>query len=261
MIWNIDPIALNLGAIQIHWYGITFALGLLSAYTLGEYIFKKEGKDTKLLESFFIYLIIGITIGARLAHVLFYDFDYYKNNPLEILYVWHGGLASHGGIVGAILAMWFWCKRYKIDFLWMFARVAMATMLVAAFIRVGNFFNSEIVGLPTDSIFAVVFERVDNIPRHPVVLYEAIGYFLIFLISFYLYKKLDGKKFTQITPGFILTFGFLTRFILEYFKTPQSEFYKELPFSMGQILSIPFIIIGLFWFILGIYKSTKKSST
>jgi len=254
MVWNIDPIAITFKDIKIHWYGIFFATGLLLAYFLGEWIFKKEKKDPKLLEPFFIYLLIGITVGARLAHVLFYDFDYFLKHPIEIFYVWQGGLASHGGVVGAIVATYLFCKRYKINFLWMLSRSAFAALLVATFIRIGNFFNSEIVGLPTNSIFKVTFLKVDSIPRHPVVLYEAFSYFLIFLIVFYLYKKLDSKKFTDIAFGLILSLVFLVRFILEYFKTPQSEFANILPLSMGQMLSLPFIVIGVVFIIKGLKK-------
>ena len=245
MHWNINSIAFSLGPIQIHWYGIFFALGLLSAYYVGEYIFKREKKNIKLLEIYFLYLIIGITVGARLFHVVFYDFDYFLAHPLEILQVYKGGLASHGGVIGAIIATWLFCKKYKINFWWLFSRAALGGLALAPFIRVGNFFNSEIVGLPTKSVFGVVFERIDTIPRHPVVLYEALAYFLLFLFAFYLYKKLNLQKFTQIGAGVIITGVFIIRFFLEYFKTPQSEFANILPLSMGQILSLPFIFIGI----------------
>ena len=260
MIWSADPIAISLGSLQVHWYGILFASGLLGAYFLGEWIFAKEGKDTKLLEPYFVYLIIGITIGARGAHVLFYDFDYFVKHPAEIFMVWKGGLASHGGAIGAIVATYLWCKRYKIDFGWMLARVAMATMIVVGSIRVGNFFNSEIVGLPTTSALGVVFERVDSKLRHPVVLYEAASYFTIFLLLFWLYKRLDSKKFTNIATGLVLTLAFVARFVLEYFKTPQSEFANALPLSMGQILSLPFIAVGVVLLIAGLKKSYYSSN-
>jgi len=254
MVWSANPIAFSFGSMQVHWYGIFFATGLLGAYFLGEWMFKKEGKDIKLLEPYFVYLIIGITIGARLFHVFFYDFDYFIKHPIDILKVWQGGLASHGGALGAILATYLFCKRYKLDFSWMIARVAMATMIVVGFIRIGNFFNSEIVGLPTQSAFGVVFERVDNLARHPVVLYESASYFAIFVLLFWLYNRLDSQKFTNIATGLVLTLAFVARFILEYFKTPQSEFANALPMSMGQILSLPFIFVGLFLLARGLKK-------
>ncbi len=243
--WNIDPIAFSLGAIKVHWYGIFFALGLLGAFFLGEWIFKRENKDPKLLDSFFLYLIIGITLGARLAHVFFYDFDYYKDHPLEILFIWKGGLASHGGAIGAIIAVYLFCKKHNINFQWMLSRASLGALVLAPFIRIGNFFNSEIVGLPTNSNFGVVFDKIDPILRHPVQLYEAFGYILIFFIALFIYLKVDNKTFTKIGTGFILITVFTLRFFLEYFKTPQSEFANILPLSMGQILSIPFIILGV----------------
>lgn len=259
--WHIDPVAISLGSIKIHWYGIFFALGLLSAFFLGEWIFKREKKDPKLLEPFFLYLIIGITVGARLAHVIFYDIDYYLKHPLEIFYVWEGGLASHGGAIGAIIALYLFCKKYKIDFWWMLSRASLGAVLLAPFIRIGNFFNSEIVGLSTNSSFGVIFDRVDNLPRHPVQLYEALGYFIIFFITLWLYLKLDSKTFTKIGTGFVLFSVFILRFFLEYVKTPQSEFANLLPFSMGQILSIPFILVGAFLLFKAFIELAKNNYT
>jgi len=254
MVWNTDPIALHLGSIELHWYGITFATGLLLAYFIGEWIFKKEGVDTKLLDPLFLYIVIGITIGARLFHVVFYDPIYFMHHPLEILQVWKGGLASHGGAIGAILAIWLFSKKHKLDFWWLIARAIPSTFALATLIRVGNFFNSEIVGLPTKAAWGVVFERVDNLARHPVVLYEAFGYFLIFLLTIALYLKLDRDKFTKIVPGLSIALAFILRFVLEYFKTPQAEFANILPLSMGQILSLPFIAGGVFLLLRGLRK-------
>jgi len=256
IIWNIDPIALHFGSVQVHWYGILFATGLLIAYFLGEWTFKKEGVDTKLLDPLFFYIVIGIVIGARLFHVLFYDPIYFWNHPLEILEVWRGGLASHGGAIGAIVGLILFSKRYKVNFWWLFARAMPSTFALATFIRVGNFFNSEIVGLKTPMPWGIVFERVDNIPRHPVVLYEAFAYLLIFALLIVLYKKLSKEQFTNIAPGFSITVAFSIRFILEYFKTAQAEFANYLPLSMGQILSLPFIIFGLYLLFKGI-KSAR----
>ncbi len=257
--WNIDPIALHIGAIQMHWYGILFASGLLSAYFIGEWIFKKEGVDTKLLDPLFFYIVIGIVVGARLFHVIFYDPIYFSHHLLEILEVWKGGLASHGGAIGAILAVWLFCKKYNIDFWWLIARAMPSTFVLATFIRIGNFFNSEIVGLKTNLPWGVVFERVDKFPRHPVVLYESFAYFLIFIALLIMYKKLTKEQFTNIATGFGIFSAFTVRFFLEYVKTPQAEFANILPLSMGQLLSLPFIALGLFLLIRGI-KNARLSS-
>jgi len=259
MVWNINPIAFSIGSIEVHWYGILFASGLLLAYFLGEWIFKKEGIDTKLLDPLFVYIVIGITIGARLFHVIFYDPIYFLHHPLEILMVWRGGLASHGGAIGAIIAIWLFCKKHNLNFWWLFARAIPSTFILATFIRIGNFFNSEIIGLPTKAPWGVIFERVSSEPRHPVVLYEALGYFFIFLLTIFLYLKLDSKKYTKIVPGIAIFLAFTLRFFLEYVKTPQAEFANILPLSMGQILSIPFIIGGLYLSFKGL-KSVKLSS-
>ena len=257
--WNVDPIALHLGSVQMHWYGILFASGLLTAYFIGEWIFKKEGVDAKLLDPLFLYIVIGIVIGARLFHVIFYDPIYFSQHPLEILQVWKGGLASHGGAIGAILAIWLFSKNHNLSFSWLLARAMPSTFALATFIRIGNFFNSEIVGLKTNVAWGVVFERVDNLPRHPVVLYEALAYFLIFISLLILYKKLTKEQFTNIATGFALFASFTVRFFLEYVKTAQAEFANILPLSMGQILSLPFIILGLFLLIKGI-KNVSISS-
>ncbi len=253
IVWNVDPIALHIGPVQMHWYGILFATGLLLAYFIGEWIFKKEDVDTKLLDPLFLYLVIGIVVGARLFHVIFYDPEYFSHHLLEILEVWKGGLASHGGAIGAILALLLFCKKYNINFWWLIARAMPSTFILATLIRIGNFFNSEIVGLKTNEPWGVIFKRVDEFPRHPVVLYESAIYFIIFLTLIVLYKKLSKDKFTQIAPGFAIAAAFSARFILEYFKTPQAEFANILPMSMGQILSLPFIAFGLFllWYLRG----------
>ena len=253
IVWNIDPIALHFGNIQVHWYGILFATGLLLAYYIGEWIFKQEGLDTKLLDPLFLYIVIGIVIGARAFHVIFYDPIYFSKHPLEILEVWRGGLASHGGAIGAIVAIYIFSKRKKLDFWFLVSRAMPSTFILATFIRIGNFFNSEIVGLKSSLAWAVVFKRVDDIPRHPVVLYEALAYFIIFIIMLIMYKKLPKEKYTYLAPGFGISAAFGIRFLLEYVKTPQAEFANILPLSMGQILSLPFIAFGLYL----IYKGLK----
>jgi len=252
MHWNINPILLDIGPIKLHWYGLIFALGLLGGYYITEWMFKKESKDIKLIEPLFVYVVIGMIIGARLVHCFFYDFSYFSSHPLEILYVWQGGLASHGGFLGVIIALWLFSKKYNFSFKWLLSRGSIVAMFIATFIRIGNFFNSEIVGNKTNSIFGVIFDRVDNFPRHPVVLYESFSYFVIFLLLIYLYKNISNKKFTNIAFGLVLILGFSTRVFLEQFKTQQSEFTTNAILSMGQMLSIPFIIIGAIILIYGL---------
>ncbi len=244
IIQNIDPVIFKYGVLQVRWYGLFFIGGILIAFELAKYIVKKEKIDLNL-DDLMLPMILGIVIGARLFHCLFYEPQYYLSHPLEILYIWKGGLASHGGIIGAIIVLYWYCKKNRIDFWWAFARGAFVALIVDSFIRIGNFFNSEILGLPTNSPFGIIFQRVDNIPRHPVQLYEAFSYFILFIIVAIMYKKLSPKDFTKIAAPFIIGVGFLIRFILEYFKTPQAEFANILPLSMGQLLSLPFIIFSI----------------
>ncbi len=252
---NIDPIIFQYGFLQLRWYSLLFIGSILVAFEIAKYIVKKEKVNIDL-DDLILPMLLGIIIGARLFHCLFYEPEYYLKHPIEILYIWKGGLASHGGIIGAIIALYLFTKKHKINFWWAFARGAFVALLVDSAIRIGNFINSEILGLPTNSNFGVIFQRVDNIPRHPVQLYEAISYLVLFLIVAFLYKKLPPKKFTQIVPGLIITIGFLIRFFLEYFKTPQAEFENLLPLSMGQILSLPFIFFGI-WLIVYLQKRYK----
>ncbi len=246
-IHTIDPIIFQIGPLQLRWYSLLFVGSILVAFEIAKYIVKKE-KININLDDLILPMLLGIIIGARLFHCLFYEPEYYLAHPLEILYIWKGGLASHGGIIGAIIVLYWFSKKHKIDFWWAFARGAFVGLLVDSAIRIGNFINSEIVGLPTNSNFGVIFTRLDTIPRHPVQLYEAISYFLLFLIVALLYKKLSSKKFTQVAAPLIIGVGFFIRFLLEYFKTPQAEFAKALPLSMGQILSLPFIAFAIWLF-------------
>jgi prolipoprotein diacylglyceryl transferase len=252
MHWSIDPVLLNLGGIKVHWYGLIFALGLLGGYNITEWMLKKEQKDTKIIEPLFTYVVVGMIVGSRLAHCLFYDFSYYSKHPLEILFIWQGGLASHGGFFGVILALWLFSKKYNFSLYWLLSRGSIVAMLIASFIRVGNFFNSEIVGIKTNVAWGVIFDRVDSFARHPVVLYESICYFTIFVLLIFLYKKITLQKFTNIAFGLTLFLGFGSRVFIEQFKSVQSEFATQLPLSMGQLLSIPFIIAGAALLIYGL---------
>jgi len=220
-------------------------------------IFTREGKDASTLDNLLIYSLIGAIVGARLAHCLFYEPDYYLSHPLEILYVWKGGLASHGGMIGVIIATYIYAKQHKLSYLWLLSRMTIPGTLVAASVRFGNFFNSEILGLKSNLPWAVVFERVNNIPRHPVQLYEAFSYLLIFVILIYIYKKTSPIFSTKLLPGVFLALLFSARFILEYFKTEQADYSLAIPLTVGQMLSIPFIILGILW-IVWAYKTTPK---
>ena len=241
--WNLNPILVHFGPIAVHWYGLFFVGGFLLGYRLMQWICVREGFDTEPLDNLLLYIFAGAIIGARLGHVIFYDPAFYFAHPIEILKIWRGGLASHGGTVGVILAIWLFVRKHsQIDLLWLLDRLVVPTALTACFIRLGNFMNSEIVGLPTHGHWGVVFERIDNLPRHPVQLYEAASYLLIFILLLILYRR-NGFPKRGFSFGIFMVLVFGSRFLLEYVKTPQAAYAADW-MSVGQWLSIPFILLG-----------------
>jgi len=245
-IWNANPVALTLGPIHIFWYGILFASAILLGLELMKWMFKRENKDESVIEPLFLYTVIGIVVGARLAHCFFYDPDYYLAYPMKIFAVWEGGLASHGGGLGVIIALYFGTRKYKIELLWLLDRLVIPTALFGVLVRMGNFMNSEIVGIPTNVSWAIVFSKVDNLPRHPAQLYEAFSYLLIFLLLFAMYKFSKAKVKPGLLLGIFLTLIFTARFMVEYVKVKQADYDTSfLMMSTGQALSIPFFIVGL----------------
>lgn len=249
--WNVDPVLLDLGALQVRWYGLMFALAFLSSYVVLTGVFKHENRPPQLLERLTIYIIIGTIVGARLGHTLFYDPAAYLSNPLEILKVWEGGLASHGGALGIILASWLFARNTaQTSTLWVLDRIAIVAPLGGFFVRMGNLFNSEIVGRETDVPWAFVFERLGDAPRHPAQLYEAICYLLIFVVVYWLYRRNSGRLRPGMLLGTTLTAIFTARFFIEFIKERQGGTDTvELLLSVGQLLSIPMILVGI-WLII-----------
>lgn len=246
--WTVSPEILKLGPFSLRWYGLLFALAFVFGYIILSKVYTKEKKSLEDLEKLSIYVILGTVVGARLGHCLFYDPAYYLTNPIEILKVWQGGLASHGAAIGILTALYLFSKKKKDqNIIWILDRLVIVVALGGAFIRLGNLFNSEIIGKATDLPWAFVFVRVDEIPRHPTQLYESLFYFLSFIILYFIYQK----KSVILKPGFlfglflILIFGF--RFFIEFLKENQSAFESALPINMGQILSIPFVLLGLYF--------------
>jgi prolipoprotein diacylglyceryl transferase len=252
--WNIDPVLFHIGPVKVHWYGLFFAAGLFIAYHLVLSMARREKVDSRNLEPIFIVVISGVVIGARLAHCFLYEPAYYLSHPMEIPAIWEGGLASHGGIAGGTLGLWWGARRYGIHFFWLFGRVGLAALPAAAMIRVGNFFNSEILGKETSGKTGIVFARIDGIPRHPVMLYEAISYLLIFLVLYFFYRRSRyTRSFDFHLAGTVILMIFSVRFILEYYKIPQAEYAADMIMSVGQILSIPFIAIGMILIVSGFW--------
>ena len=248
-IWNINPILFKLGSVEVRWYGVCFASAIMFGYMIGGWIFKREGHDEELIDPLLYYLVAGIVIGARLGHCLFYEPSTYLANPLRILKVWEGGLASHGAVLGIFLAIFIFCRRHKaFTFLGIMDILTIPAMVGAALIRLGNFFNSEIIGTTTDIPWAIIFKRVSLMPRHPVQLYESFAYLLIFVLFLGIYLKTSLSKQRGAMLGLLLTLVFAVRFLLEFVKIKQSEF-EGLTLSMGQWLSLPFVVLGLFLFL------------
>lgn len=243
--WNVNPNIFELGPLRIRWYGLMFLMGFTIGYFIIRRVCQREGKNFERLENLLIYLIAGTAIGARLGHCLFYEPDYYLSNPLAILKIWEGGLASHGGTLGVIFAIWLYARRYpEFSLMWIWDRISIPVPLVAAFIRIGNVMNSEILGRPSDLPWAFVFERVDKIPRHPAQLYESLSYFVLFIINMLIYRRNSNPR-----PGFLLgltlAWIFSWRILLEYFKENQEPFEAGMVLNMGQLLSLPFVIVGV----------------
>jgi prolipoprotein diacylglyceryl transferase len=190
-------------------------------------------------------MIVGTIIGARLGHCFLYDPYYYLSNPVKILAVWEGGLASHGGGIGVVLSLYLYKRKTQESYLWLLDRVAIPTALAAFFIRIGNLFNSEIIGIPTQGPWAVIFEKVDSIPRHPAQVYEALSYILIFFILMFIYKKRERQLNNGLIFGVFLILIFTSRFFIEFVKSSQESYSTSFWMSTGQILSIPFIIAGI----------------
>ena len=253
--WNVDPEIFRIGDFAIRYYGVLFALGMILSYQFMKRIFNREQVAIKYLDKLLIYIAVGTVAGARIGHCLFYDFAYYSQHPLEIIlpiaeidgsyhFVGFMGLASHGGAIGVLLSLALFCRRYKANLLQLLDRLVIAIPITGAFIRFGNFMNSEIYGKPTDSVLGIVFLRDDAIARHPTQLYEAFAYLAVSVILYVLYqKKYSGYK--GLLFGLFLILMFTARFVLEYFKENQVEFEKGMALNMGQLLSIPFMIVGL----------------
>lgn len=246
--WNADPAIFTLGSFMPRWYGVSWALAFVMSYIVVKKIFIVEKKTQKDLDTLTITMMISTILGARMGHMLFYDLDVLIEDPMELFAFWHGGLASHGGALGILIGLWIFHKiRPSFHYTWLIDRLAIVAPLAGGFIRLGNFMNSEILGSPTTAAWGVWFMRVDSMPvyRHPAQLYEAIIAFALFGLMWWLYKR---PSFS-LTPGRL--FGvlcitlFTARFFIEFVKEHQSPFEVDLPLSMGQILSIPFVIVGI----------------
>jgi len=257
--WSISPEIFHIGPISVRWYGFLFAMAFVAGYFIMTWVFKKEKRPQPDLEQLSVYMIFGTVIGARLGHCLFYNPVYYLSNPIEILKVWEGGLASHGAAIGILVAVYLFSKKKKnYSFLWIIDRIVIVVALAGTFIRLGNLFNSEIIGKPADVAWAFIFTSVDDLPRHPTQLYESIAYLIIFIILIFIYYKGFEKNRSGLLFGLFLVLVFTFRFFVEFLKENQSAFEKGMVLDMGQLLSIPFIIAGIIFIIKSFKPQTKK---
>lgn len=246
MHWDVSPELFSLGPFTVRWYGIFFALSFLLGLWIMYWIFRRENKPKKDLDRLFCYAILGSVVGARMGYCLFYNPEYYFSHPFEIIKIWEGGLSSHGGGIGIFTALYFYTRRqHGQSFLWLLDRVTIPATLSGCFIRIGNLFNSEIVGIPTTVPWAFIFVRVDLLPRHPVQIYESISYGLLFLLLLNVYRKRNTHMRHGVLLGLFLLVMPVVRFCLEFLKTRQASYDAELPLSIGQCLCIPAIAIGV----------------
>ena len=283
ILWNPDIVAFSFGPVEVRWYSLLWCIGLFAVYQLMHYLFKEQKLGEDKFEPMFLYCFLGILIGARLGHCLFYEPGYYLSHPMEMILPmrkfpdgeWHftgyEGLASHGGTLGLMIAIILYSRNVKLNLMHVLDNVAIVTPICACAIRLGNLMNSEIIGHPTDVPWAFVFERVDMLPRHPGQLYEAICYAIFFFIGWFIYrlslKKETMERYTSnarkplvdIRVGSGFYFGlclfliFLSRIFIELIKENQVDFESGMMFNMGQLLSVPFVLLGLYCMLGGKY--------
>lgn len=256
--WTVDPIIFQSGGLRLGWYGVLFAVGLIVfGGTILSKMWKQENLTEKSFNQLVFYVLIATIVGARLGHCLFYEPSYYLANPVEILKTWEGGLASHGGVIGIMIAIWIYSKKVSHQsMLWTFDRLCVPVGLVAAMIRLGNLMNHEIYGHATDLPWGFRFienihqwqagaEPIFSAPSHPTQLYEAAIYLLVFAVCMWLYWKRDAQKREGLIFGVAMVMIFVGRFLVEFVKNDQVGFEEGMTLNMGQWLSIPFVIIGI----------------
>ena len=289
IVWNPSEVIGHLGPITLRWYGMCWLVGIAGAFFLVRWLYKDQKIKDELFDPLFIYSFLGILIGARLGHCLFYEPDYFLSSGTHFVemflpihqmadgswkFTGYAGLASHGGTLGLMIALWLYCRKTKLSLWTVLDNIAIATPLTACCIRLGNLMNSEIIGKPTDVPWAFIFEQVDGQPRHPGQLYEAIAYFCFIFVMLWFYQRSKKKGSAQDQPttqfkgkqqpktaanplhstsvgtgfyfGLVLTLIFTFRFFIEYTKDVQEAWEANMLFNMGQLLSVPFVILGVY---------------
>lgn len=244
--WNPDPVMFSIGSYGIRWYGLLYATAFITCYyALGE-LLKKENFSQANLDSVLLYMIAGTIIGARIGDCLFYNGSYYLQHPIEILYIHRGGLSSHGGAIGILISMYIYSRTIKKPFIWVMDRMVVVVGLAGFFIRMGNLMNSEIYGIETSMPWGFIFERRGEVvPKHPTMIYEALYYLMCYILLRWVYRKKNGTPKPYYMFGLFLILVFVFRFLIEFIKNPQESFEQGMLLNMGQILSLPFILLGI----------------
>ena len=267
VVWDVNPYIFHIGNRPIAWYGLLWAMVFVIGYYIMRSIYKKEKLNDEQLDKLFIYMLVSSVVGARLGHCLFYEPSYYLSHPVDIFKVWEGGLASHGGAIGILIGLFIYSKQIKKPFLWIMDRIVVPTAIGGALIRMGNLMNSEIYGEPTTLPWGFKFVRdypigmpIENIPAcHPTQIYEALFCVLVFGYLMYAYHK---QNMASKRPGFmfgiflIVVFG--SRILIEFIKNPQVEFESSMALDMGQILSIPFFVAGIWLVVRSFVKKIRN---
>jgi len=252
--WDVNPEIFRIGSFAVRWYGLLFASSFLFGYVIMNRIFKNENLGEAVLDRLTIYMAIGVIIGARLGHCLFYEPGYYLRHPLEIILIYKGGLASHGAAIGILTAVWLFARKEKKDYFWVLDRIAIVVALSGFLIRMGNLMNSEIYGIETTVPWGFVFLRNHEVaPKHPTQIYEGLAYLMIFFLLFRIYWSKKGEHYQGLLISLATTLIFIARFFIEFLKEDQVAFEATMKLNMGQLLSIPFILLGIG----GIYWSLK----
>lgn len=261
--WNPSIVAFSLGSFEVRWYSLCWCIGLALAYVVVYQLYKRQRIPQEKFDPLFLYCFIGILLGARLGHCLLYEAPYFLSHPIEMLlpirhlsdgtwkFTGYSGLASHGGTLGLMIALGLYVRKYKVNLMRVLDNIAIATPICACFIRLGNLMNSEIVGKYTGSDFGFIFvQNGDTLPRHPGQLYEAIAYFVFFIIGILLYRRWKEKVGTGFYFGYCLATIFSFRFFVEFFKEVQEPWelamQQTIGLNQGQLLSIPFVALGLY---------------
>ena len=268
--WTTDPEIFTIGTWGFRWYALMFVIGFASGYKIVECMWKREDINPNWIDPLLYYTLAGTIIGARLGHCLFYNPSYYLSNPIELIKVWEGGLASHGGVLGIIIAIYFFSKYVSHrSMMWTFDKLVTPTGLVAALIRIGNLMNHEVYGHPTDKPWGFRFiedmyawkngaEPIFSAPSHPTQLYEATCYLITFALCMWLYFKKDAWKKEGLIFGIFMICIFASRFFIEYLKEVQESFEEGMVLNMGQLLSIPFVIMGVYFVWNALTKTKSK---